>query len=276
MAGICGRARADGLPCRRPAGCSLPHAHINAAAAAGKSLTKPAPITDQEFRKYPSSVNDLVLAPLARQPDAGIDVSVHEPPALQGDYLTAGRLIAEVVEGDMVDGFTISPHGVTDGSPPDGAHAVTIQGTDLPLPHDAQLLKGGTPSPATLSIIARWLGHMAPALESGHAWVGGFLHPADDEDERAGQFEINVTILFKPEHRDEAFSCSTYWDQKSMWTFDKNHDDGGGYTTDTGGKGSGSVFTNPDAPDYLDQPRKLLKDMLESPRRRWWQFRRRQ
>ena len=173
----------------------------------------------------------------------------------------------------MLDGFTLSPHGAHDDHPPDGSHAVALQGTDLPLPRDPGLLEGLDPSEDTLHVIDKWLQMMMPALNSGNAWVGGFLHDEDAEDERAGQFEINVTVLFLPEHRDEAFSCCTYWDQKSMWTFDKNHEYGG-YETPTGGTGGGSVFANPDAPDHLGQPRTLLKEMLEPeqrhrPRRFW-------
>ena len=228
MAGICGRPRADGQPCRRPSGCRIPHGRINDAAAAAKSLTIPSPITDQDFERYPNRLQNRVLYPLANQ--AGYeadDEDILVLPALDGDYLTAARLLADVQQAGMLDGFTLSPHGAHDDHPPDGSHAVAIQGTDLPLPRDPGLLEGLDPSEDTLHAIREWLRRMKPALNSGNAWVGGFLHDEDAEDERAGRFEINVTVLFLPEHRDEAFSCSTYWDQKSMRTFDKNHEFGG-------------------------------------------------
>lgn len=278
MAGICGRPRADGQPCQRPPGCRIPHTRINDAAAAAKSLTTPSPISDSDFVQFPDRVHDLVLSPLANEGGAygDNDEDILVPPALEGDYLTADRLMADVLERGMLDGFTLSPHGAHDDYPPDGCHAVAIPGTDLPLPHDPWLLGGHSPSENTLRVIREWLRRMMPALNSGHAWVGGFLHGEDDEDERAGRFEINVTVLFLPEHRDEALSCCTHWDQKSMWTFDKNHKYRG-YETPTGGEGGGSVFTDPDASDHLGQPRTSLKEMLEpKPRRRRRQLWKRQ
>ena len=200
-----------------------------------------------------------MLSPLAR-------AEVIDAPDLIGIYLDAEALVDDIIQGRALDGFTLSPHGAAHTRILDGSHAVALQGSDLLLPHDSSFASGETPHDDTRALMTAWLDMMMPAFDSGHAWVGGYMHSD-------GRLELNVTVLFKPEFRAEAIHCCEGWDQVEMWTFDKDHQDGG-YATPTGGEGGGSVFADPDAPDHLGQPRTLLKEMLEpAPRRRWWQFR---
>lgn len=194
-------------------------------------------------------VDSLTMGTISPLGEAGATVG----PPLKGTLITAERLMRDVIAVGGLDGFTLSPHGLADthmGSL-DSHHAVTLPGSECLLPREISPDPGEYMSDEALDEIDAWLEVMEPALASGHAWVGGYRHT---EGPLAGRFEINATVVFKPECHDDAEACGRLWNQKSIWTFGEGE-------TETGGDGLNSVFAPLDEPDEQGRSR-TLRSML--------------
>ena len=172
----------------------------------------------------------------------------------------------EAISKSLIEGFTLSPRpsntpGTVAGAPLNGYHCVALPGSDMLLPKDISLLADGRPEQRTLNALDSWLNYMRPVFASGQAWVGGYLRGSGPN---AGRFEINVTVVFRPEHEQEAAACGRCWNQETMWSVDctRPADEPQGRLTLLGGTGEGSVFADPDEPDHRGRARPTVKSVL--------------
>ena len=242
MAKRCNRLKRDGTRCRRGPGCRIQHKGPDVRAAEIAVATTDGDLTLDD---YATETAGDVIRPFNQsgmliEPDGVEQISVDQIMNVLADPTLVGRTISPRTSG--TDVVIEASQGV----------AVTLPGSDLRFKIDTKLITH--PSNRTsehsfadeVSVVADELGddidaflqHMQPVIDSGGAWIG--LWKADDV------IELNMTVIVKELHEQEALEIGQRWDQKAVYHLGRKTliPIGG-----TGGKSIYSTDHSEDAPD---------------------------
>lgn len=136
-------------------------------------------------------------------------------------------------------GFTLAP--VPDASDsliqPSSGHCVALPGTDYTISQAFQPVGSSNqlePTPMGVRAFSRWIDFMEPVLTTGTVWLGGY-------GSGGRTFDTEVTIVFRADQEPLARDAATQWEQRSYWTIDLDHPNGGDETP-MGGTPCASVF----------------------------------
>ena len=114
-------------------------------------------------------------------------------------------------------GFTISPFDLDpaiDTAMATSGICVAFDTTHMTWNEDMQgaaLDSEGRPSRAFLNRLSNWVNTWRPVLDSGNVWIGGWY--AED----SGELEINLTFVFRSEHREQAIQFGEMQDQQAVF-----------------------------------------------------------
>ena len=72
----------------------------------------------------------------------------------------------------------------------------------------------GKPHPELTDRIGAWLDDCQPALRGGNCWIGGWYNPAN------GKMELNLTAVFRSEHREAAEQFGRFQGQVAVYDLD--------------------------------------------------------
>lgn len=248
---LCGKPTADGGRCRNPAeSCTVDHKGIRRKNK-GKRRKKRdraraavAVVADRAEGALPPSWKSKVRQANSFNPvGSGTDGLIKAAETLDDAGLTAapprpGSDLPDVKVTDLVAllldqdraGFTISPFGWETSRERLEAEAragicVALDTTPLHTPKNFR--PGNEDDLAGFQVeLANWVQEMWPVLETGNVWIGGWRQPD-------GTMEVNLTCVFRPEHRHKAIRFGRMQDQKAVW--DLEDEQGGGIDTHGGG-----------------------------------------
>ena len=248
---LCGKPTAAGGWCRNPAeSCTVDHKGNrrkkkgNRSKKKGRARAAVAAVAARaETALPPSWKNKVRQANSFNYVGSGTDGLIKTAETLDGADLTAapprtGSALPDVEAPDLVAllldqdkaGFTVSPFGWETSRERLEAEAragicVALDTTPLHTPEGFQ-----ADNEAHIEVfrdrLVEWLESMRPVLETGSVWIGGWRQPD-------GTMEVNLTCVFRPEHRHKAIRFGRLQDQKAVW--DLEDEQGGGIDTHGGG-----------------------------------------
>ncbi len=144
------------------------------------------------------------------------DGTIRGIPDNDREPMTAESLL-EVVE-QHPNGFSISGRqSEGDLVVPLKGFCVTAHGTDYLIENSIRESGSALYNPKAVAEVADVLTSMEPLLGSGHVWIGGFKW---ENGEKAGKYEINITLVFPPDKKDDADTAARIGDQRSYWEVD--------------------------------------------------------
>lgn len=248
---LCGKPTADGGRCRNPAeSCTVDHPGIRRKNKGkqrkqkGRARAAAVVVAARAERALPPSWKSKVKqADSFNYVGSGTDGLIKTAETLDGADLTAapprtGSELPDVEAPDLVAllldqdraGFTVSPFGWETSRERLEAEAkagicVALDTTPLHTPEGFQ-----ADNEAHIEVfrdrLVEWLESMRPVLETGSVWIGGWRQPD-------GTMEVNLTCVFRPEHRHKAIRFGRLQDQKAVW--DLEDEQGEGIDTHGGG-----------------------------------------
>lgn len=168
---------------------------------------------------FPNDIAEATVRALA-------ELGLLAPPPTPAGPVPITRLLNEMAAVECSEGFTFSPtldETDTFATPDDGHHCVALPGTDLPVTWVVSPERDEEAAGIPIDeerLFREWVIFMAPVFSTGQAWVGGYRPEPGDGAET---FQTEVSLVFLPEHRQQASDSADAWKQKSIWTVDKDH-----------------------------------------------------
>lgn len=223
---ICGGPTADGGVCQNPKG-SCPYNHRGNKYAQGKArqaavAKRVTPARPLKFKKVKRADGMIaagigyegVLEGIGVLGAAGLGHTPPQPPEGGGAAVTPEQL-AEMIRPHRDSGFTVSPHDLTPLLDTMIKEGVCVALDTTPLRWEENSLgpafgANGQANQVFREMLTEWVEYWQPALGEG-AWIGGWRNG------ETGALEVNLTFVFRPEHKEEAVNFAILQGQKSVY-----------------------------------------------------------
>ena len=223
---ICGEMTAKGTPCGNPkASCPIDHRGVER--RHGRGFRNP--VRRSKHRRKLKGMRAVGKASNQNLPEgqpaqalrAAVSLDkaslLHAPSCEASHPLVDPDALAHIAR--VKKGFTVDPRGVGDRSrDPKSGVCVTLDNTALKW--DVSSLgtafdpQSGEPRQELLRHIGLWLQDCDVALRSGNCWIGGWHNP------QTGEMELNLTTVFRAEHRNEARAFGHLQGQVAVYDLD--------------------------------------------------------